>query len=102
VEITAFLGHVFQEVGMICLDMEGGLTNDPVHGIRANAGGLGDSRRCYKESWSDWQEKNIPRTSPFLPFPLDRRRYLTAPEMIVSYADQQAVLADFCDSRTAL
>ena len=79
---------LFPEVGMICLDMDGGLTNDPVHGIRADGGRLAESRRIYKESWSDWHRKYLPDSSAFLPFPLEQRRYESAPDMVVKHSDQ--------------
>ncbi len=41
----------FEQISMICLDLESSLTNDPVHGIRTS-NGLSRVRQNYKNAWS--------------------------------------------------
>lgn len=87
----AVLGKKFgisRQIGMICLDLETSLTNDPVHGIRSNAGGLSDSRLNYRNSWQHWHKANLPTEPAYLDFPLKQRRYEAAPEMVIAHADQ--------------
>lgn len=88
---TALFGNGFviaRQIGMLCLDHEDGLTNHPVHGIRASPNGrLADSRQSYRDVWANWHRENLPEGA-FLDFPLKIRRYKAHPDMVVPYESQ--------------
>jgi len=80
------LGDRFKEffqIGMLCLDLESSLTNDPIHGIKANNGKLADSRSQYRDSWTSWHKNNLSFSNAYLPLIQDIRRYDASPEMMV-------------------
>lgn len=78
----------FSSIGMLCLDHAKGLTNDPVHGIRALSGGLSDSRKAYRDSWFSLHRSGLLPDQAYLPFPQQIRRYDAVQGMAVSYEDQ--------------
>ncbi len=83
----------FRKIGMICLDLESSLTNDPHYGIRSNNGGLSNVRKEYRESWVSWQQQFLlDNDNAYLDFPLRNRRYEAGKEMQVKYEDQINVL----------
>lgn len=87
----AFYGGQFaqlKQIGMICLDLETSLTNDPIHGIRANNGRLAESRKSYRKGWEVWHKQNLPHSNPYLTFPQKSRRYEAMAAMIVPYEHQ--------------
>lgn len=87
----AFYGGQFaqlKQIGMICLDLETSLTNDPIHGIRANNGKLAESRKSYRKGWEIWHKQNLPQSNPYLAFPQKDRRYQAMAAMIVPYEHQ--------------
>lgn len=66
-------------VGMICLDRDGSLTNDPDHG-HSPAIGVSVSRRNFRGIFTAWHEKSTTKDL-FLPFP-QVKRVLDLPESI--------------------
>lgn len=64
---------VLQQVGMICLSTEQGLTRDPVLGILTN-GRSSPLRARYKKIWGALH-KSLPPEHLYLPFPQTARRY---------------------------
>ena len=79
-------------MSMICLDAPHSLSNNSVHGTRAQHGGLSATRRAYLRSIRDWLIDNPAEHSAFLSFPQDRPRYAIPKEMRVSSADIRANL----------
>lgn len=77
----------FKQIGMVCLDLENSLTNNPVHGTRVN-GALSNSRASYKESWKSWHTEKMDKENAYLDFPLKKRRYSAVTAMVVPYSDQ--------------
>jgi hypothetical protein len=87
----AVFGESFQNfasVGMLCLDHADGLTNDPLHGVRAVNGGLSDSRKAYRDSWLPVHRAGLTPGQAFLEFPQKTRRYVPVQGVAVSYEDQ--------------
>ena len=82
----------FASVGMLCLDHADGLTNDPLHGVRAVNGGLSDSRKAYRDSWLSVHRAGLTPGQAFLEFPQRTRRYVPVQGVAVSYEDQLANL----------
>ena len=83
------IGDEFQEIsliGMLCASYPESLTNHPVHGIRANNGGLSTSRKKYKKSWED-AHANMGSKSFYLPFPQTRRLYESVENMVAPIED---------------
>lgn len=81
----------FEQIGMICLDLETSLTNHPDHGIRSNNGGLSISRKTYRDSWRAWHDKELNFNTAYLDFPLENRRYFAKEEMQVSFEDASQI-----------
>ncbi|EKO3597643.1 glycosyltransferase family 2 protein [Vibrio metschnikovii] len=81
----------FQQIGMICLDLDTSLTNHPDHGIRSNNGGLSLSRQTYRDSWREWHDKYLDNNTAYLEFPLKNRKYDAELEMQVSYKDASSL-----------
>ncbi|WP_018915552.1 glycosyltransferase family 2 protein [Vreelandella zhanjiangensis] len=75
----------FKQIGMICLDLETSLTNDPEHGIRSNNGGLSITRKSYRESWVKWHDEVLNFDNAYLEFPLINHRYFADGSMRVPY-----------------
>ncbi len=85
------LGPRFAELpqlGMICLDSESNLTNDPLHGIRPKPGAV-PTRRIYRDAWRAWHRTLTPG-SAWLDFPPLSRPF-KAPE--AAAVPPEAVLA---------
>lgn len=82
-------------IGMICLDAESGLTNDPKHGIKVN-GGLSPTRVAYREHFLKWHKTLSPETT-YLAFPQARRKF-TAPEAML--VDDESIAKVFAASET--
>lgn len=87
--------HDLDELGMLCLDLETSLTNDPLTGIKT-ATGLSDSRRTYKRSWAAFHKALSP-TNAYLEFPQKARRYQAADKMIVSETDILKAATGYCE-----
>lgn len=67
----------YNELAMICLDAEGSLTNDVIHGV-SKVHGISPTRKVYKNSWQMWHA-NLKPNNVYLPFPhIDR--YFSIPE----------------------
>lgn len=66
-------------VGMICLDRDGSLTNDPDHG-HSPVIGVSESRQNFRKIFTAWHEKSTTKDL-FLPFP-QAKRILDLPESI--------------------
>ena len=77
---------VFHQIGMICLDLEGSLTNHAQHGVDRVAG-ISPIRKRYRDSWKDWHIANLPQESAYLAFPQKERHYPSPPEMVVPNRD---------------
>lgn len=84
------------EIGMLCLDLETSLTNDPNTGIKTSTG-LSDSRRTYKQSWTALH-KNLTEKAAYLDFPQKTRRYQAAAEMVVT---EEAILANLSSAASS-
>lgn len=56
-----------RQLAMLCLDAEGSLTNDPVHGV-SKVHGISPTRRYYRDQWSEWHQALDPAQA-YLPFP---------------------------------
>lgn len=82
----------FQTIGMICLELPGSLTNDPVSGIRT-PNGLSDERMRYKSVWSE-AHGNIKGGRAYLSFPQERRVYSTSSKHAVPLEVIQVLLND--------
>lgn len=63
---------------MICLDNEGSLTNDPVHGV-SKVTGISPTRKFYRDQWTTWHA-TIDPTDAVLPFPYHKNRKFLVPE----------------------
>lgn len=79
-----------KQIGMICLDLDTSLTNDPVEGISSNNGRLSASRQNYKNSWKNLHDKELAQESLYIAFPQVERIYSAPSEMVVPYSDQVA------------
>ena len=91
----AVLGAAFRDyrqLGMICLDAETSLTNDPVHGVRTE-GGLSPVRQAYKTAWRAWHRTLTPETA-HLAFPQPERRFAAPEAAAVPSPAIEAVLAE--------
>jgi glycosyltransferase involved in cell wall biosynthesis len=84
----------FSSIGMLCLDHPEGLTNDSLHGIRANNGGMSESRIAYRDSWKAVHQAGLSPGAAYMPFPQLDRRYPLIPGVAVSYDDQVANMAE--------
>lgn len=86
------LGHSLKRydcIGMICLDREGSLTNDPVHGYNPNSG-ISESRLAYRTAFSDWHKS---AGSLYMPFPQSNRLKNVPSTVRVSASAVKDVLA---------
>ena len=78
--------HTERLIAMLCLDAEGSLTNDPVHGVGKPAGGgLSKSRTAYRDAWMAWHADLDPLAAK-LPFPHNPRRFAAPSAMLVDEA----------------
>ena len=77
--------RVLSQLSMICLNLESGLTNNPVTGVRV-AGGLSPVRKSYRDAWSSWQAET-PVENLRISFPLERRVFWADDSMVVSSRD---------------
>jgi hypothetical protein len=75
----------YEIVSMLCLDLDTSLTNDPEFGV-SRTSGLSDTRRNYKEAWSNWHETGGPQDI-YMGFPQTPRKYETPAKMIVPDED---------------
>lgn len=65
----------FNLLSMICLDAEGSLTNDPIHGV-SKVTGISQTRKVYRDSWLKWHGGLTPNSTEIkLNFPLVDRPY---------------------------
>ena len=80
----------FEQIGMICLDLETSLTNHSQHGVD-KVKGVSPIRKKYRDSWMKWHEENLTKGSAFLDFPLKERRYSADREMQVTYLESLKV-----------
>lgn len=81
------------QIGMICLDAPGSLSNDARHGTRADNGGLSPARRGYLQAITA-RLAALPAGAPVRQdFPAAEPAYAVAPEMRVPGADIRANLA---------
>ena len=74
-----FLGDGFKHfscLSMICLDAEGSLTNDPIHGV-SKVTGISPTRKIYRDSWMEWHKDLT--NNVYLDFPHTDRKF-SAPE----------------------
>ena len=78
---------VVQQISMICLELPGSLTNDPLTGIRTETG-LSPVRANYRNAWTTWLQGRSAGAHVHLDFPQKDRRYDAAPEMVVPWHDQ--------------
>lgn len=62
-----------RQLVMLCLDTEGSLTNDPVHGL-SKTSGMSPTRKYYKDQWVAWH-KMAETADCYLPFPHTGRRF---------------------------
>lgn len=85
----------YSTIGMICLDLDSSLTNDPEHGIRSNNGSLSLSRKLYRDSWKNWHLQNLRWGNSKLDFPQSDRIYDGHEKMVVCYADQVSALSSY-------
>lgn len=76
----------YREIGMLCLDWEGSLTNHTTFGVDKTTG-LSPIRRRYKNAWQQWHRENLRSETAFLPFPQPHRRYDADESMIVNGAE---------------
>jgi len=83
---------VIKKVGMICLESPDGLTNHPVHGIRADKGKLSKVRSLYKTAWSVWHSTCEREGELRLKFPPDAPPYDIPPQMHVACDEIQQVI----------
>lgn len=77
-----FLGDEFKHLSclsMICLDAEGSLTNDPVHGV-SKVTGISPTRKVYRDSWMEWHKGLTDNV--YLEFPHSERKF-SAPEAVL-------------------
>lgn len=63
---------------MICLDNEGSLTNDPIHGV-SKVTGISPTRKFYRDQWTAWHATVDPADA-VLPFPYATDRKFAVPE----------------------
>jgi hypothetical protein len=63
----------FPKIGLLCLDLESNLTNNPITGTRTETG-LSPARKAYKDAWSESQKK-MSLDDLYLPFPVISHRY---------------------------
>lgn len=75
----------FSQIGMLCLDLENGLTGHPDYGISDQ--GLSPIRIEYRASWQAWHAAEVTPDKGFLEFPPDYRRFSVPNSMIVSQAE---------------
>lgn len=70
------LGDKFKKLRqlvMLCLDAEGSLTNDPIHGL-SKTSGMSPTRKYYKDQWLEWH-KTADIGECYMPFPHIPRRF---------------------------
>lgn len=63
---------------MICLDNEGSLTNDPVHGVSKSTG-ISPTRKFYRDQWMAWHGTMDP-VEANIPFPYILNRKFAVPD----------------------
>jgi hypothetical protein len=102
-EIVERLEHVAQhrlvrtrELGMICLDRAGSLTNDREHGVIEDLG-VSPTRREYRDLWRKWH-CTLDAGSSALPFPHTPRRFPLPSVMAVPDAAINANIESWCQA----
>jgi|GEM_PF-6768378 len=70
---------------MICLDNEGSLTNDPIHGV-SKVTGISPTRKFYRDQWTAWHA-NVDPLDAVLPFPYATDRKFAVPEAAAVLVD---------------
>ena len=75
----------FEVFSMLCMDLPGGLTNHPDHGLKTTDG-TSLVRRRYNSSWRKWHRENAPHDL-ILPFPSDKRQFSIPKELQVDIKD---------------
>ncbi|MGA0545069.1 glycosyltransferase family 2 protein [Brevundimonas sp. VNH65] len=77
--------RTYEQVSMLCLDLESSLTNDPAYGVD-QMGRLSSVRRIYSDAWAAWHGSFAQDSSagelPFPPGP-GERRFRAGDEMTV-------------------
>lgn len=81
-----------RQLSMLCLDAEGSLTNDPIHGV-SREHGISPTRRYYRDQWTEWHAGLDP-ASAFLPFPHHQDRRFSAPEAAQVPEEQLRIVVD--------
>ena len=83
-----------RQIGMLCGSFSDSLTNNKVHGIKANNNRLSLVRSAYKESWTKIHQSQSPEQL-YLPFPQQgMRRFEAADIMSVNNEDIQTVCSN--------
>lgn len=85
---SQILGDSFvrvRQLGMICLDAVGSLTNDPVHGV-SKVTGISPTRRAYRDAWMMWH-KDVDDSSCYLDFPISKRKFEAPMAALVAIDD---------------
>lgn len=94
------MGDKFQKIRqlvMLCLDAEGSLTNDPVHGL-SKTSGMSPTRKYYKDQWVAWH-KTAEVDDCYMPFPHTQRRFHVPEAAFVPEADIVANIAEHVNFR---
>lgn len=82
--------HIQEIVSMICLDLDGSLTNNPHFGIGKKYG-FGHARRAYHRAWKSWHAESMTVDNLKYEFPPLKRNF-TLPEL--AYVSQEAIKAN--------
>ncbi|WP_216069716.1 glycosyltransferase family 2 protein, partial [Acinetobacter soli] len=80
----------FEQISMICLDAEGSLTNDPIHGVSKETG-ISPTRKEYRDAWMAWHE-TLDTNNMYLEFPHQKRKFAVPNAAFVSTEDINANL----------
>ncbi|MFQ1063839.1 glycosyltransferase [Bordetella trematum] len=72
-------------MSMICLDNEGSLTNDPVHGVSKTTG-ISPTRKFYRDQWTEWHKVMQPQHA-YLAFPHTNRVFAVPDAAAVPNSD---------------
>lgn len=88
------LGDNFEELnlfGMICLDREGSLTNDPTHGVSKTTG-ISPTRKYYRDQWTNWHQ-DLDIDNAYLSFPQENRKFDAPEAALVNNSDINKLLS---------
>lgn len=89
---------IYEQLGMLCLDSDEGLTAHPVHGTR---GRTAPSRKHYKRAFLEWHEELRTKGESYvLPFPHAPRKFPAPKAVTVSNADLQRIAREDRDGRS--